>query len=148
MTFIANLLWFILGGGVWGLTMFAIGLLWCITIVGIPVGVATFRFAAFVCFPFGREMVDARDCGEERIFGTGLVSFLWIIFFGLWSAIALGLTGVAYFCTIIGIPFGIAYLKIAAAAFNPLGKRIVSTEVAKAIRERKANAVLNSMQGK
>jgi uncharacterized membrane protein YccF (DUF307 family) len=147
MSFIANLLWFILGGWAWGLVMILGGALWCITIVGIPFGVASFRLGAFIFFPFGKELVDARDYGEQRIAGTGLMSFLWIIFYGLWTAIGSGLTGLAYFCTIVGIPFGLAYFKIAAAAFNPLGKRIVTTEIANEIRARKAKATLNAKLG-
>ena len=148
MSFIANLLWFLLGGWAWGLIMALGGALWCITIVGIPFGLASFRLAAFIFFPFGKELVDARDWGEQRITGTGLMSFFWIVFYGWWTAVGLGLTGLACFCTIVGIPFGLAYFKIASAAFNPLGKRIVTVDVANAIRARKANAALDAKLGK
>jgi uncharacterized membrane protein YccF (DUF307 family) len=126
MKTLANLLWFILGGWAWGLLMLASGALWCLTIIGIPFGIASFRLAKLVFFPFGKEMVDAHDVGEERILGTAGASFLWIIFYGLWASIALILCGIGCCCTLIGIPFGIAYFKIAVATFNPLGKRVVS----------------------
>lgn len=148
MAFVGNLLWFILGGWAMGLSMILAGALWCITIIGIPFGVATFRLAMFGFFPFGKELVNAEDVGEKRVAGTGIAAVLWIIFYGLWAAIAYGLLGLCYFCSIIGIPFGIASFKLAAASFNPLGKRIVTTEMANAIRARKANAALNAKLGK
>lgn len=147
MSFIANLLWFLLGGWAWGLIMALGGILWCLSIVGIPFGLATLRLAGFICCPFGKELVDARDFGEERIFGTGVTSAIWIACYGLWAAIGLGLCGLSYCCTIIGIPFGLAYFKIASAAFNPLGKRVVSTDVARAIRARKVDAILDTKLG-
>lgn len=45
MRFIGNLIWFVFGGLILGLSWAAIGLVWCITIVGIPVGVQCFKLA-------------------------------------------------------------------------------------------------------
>ena len=63
-----------------------IELLVAITIVGIPFAVAAFRIASFAAFPFGKELVDARAVGEDRILGTSLANLLWIILAGLWAA--------------------------------------------------------------
>ncbi len=148
MAFVGNLLWFILGGWAMGLSMILAGALWCITIIGIPFGVALFRLSRFGFFPFGKELVNAEDVGEKRVAGTGFMALLWIVFYGFWAAISYAVLGLCYFCSIIGIPFGIASFKLAAASFNPLGKRIVSTDMAQVIRARKANAALNAKLGK
>jgi len=126
MAFVGNVLWFIFGGGIvaWFFWVLS-GILLAITIVGLPFAIAAFRIAGFAAFPFGRELVDARLVGEERIFGTGLANFLWIILAGVWLAISHALAGVSYCLTIIGIPFGIAHFKLAMVSFAPLGKRPV-----------------------
>ena len=42
MSIIGNLLWFILGGIISGLSWILSGCLWCITIIGIPIGIHCF----------------------------------------------------------------------------------------------------------
>jgi len=124
MALIGNILWFIFGGGIFAWFLWVLsGILLAVTIIGLPFAVAAFRIAGFAAFPFGKELVDARLVGEERIFGTGLANFLWIILAGVWLAISHALAGVSYCLTIIGIPFGIAHFKLALVCFAPLGKR-------------------------
>ena len=96
-----------------------------LTVVGIPFGFAAFRIAGFAAFPFGKELVDSREVGEERVMGTGLANFLWIILAGIWLAISHILAGAGLCLTIIGIPFGFAHFRLAAVCFAPLGKRAV-----------------------
>lgn len=126
MAFVGNVLWFVFGGGIFAWFFWVVsGILLAVTIVGLPFAVAAFRIAGFAAFPFGKELVDARLVGEERVFGTGLANFLWIILAGLWLAISHALAGISYCLTIIGIPFGIAHFKLAIVSFAPLGKRQV-----------------------
>ena len=126
MALILNIIWFIFGGGfvAWLLWVVLGGLLF-ITVVGIPFGFAAFRIAGFAAFPFGKELVDSRAVGEERVLGTGLANFLWIILAGIWLAISHILAGATLCLTIIGIPFGFAHFRLAAVCFAPLGKRSV-----------------------
>ncbi len=141
MSFIGNLLWFIFGGGfALGLSWVFIGCLWCITIIGIPIGIACFRISAFAFFPFGKVLVPAEAVGEKAVVGSGLMNILWFIFSGLWLAISHVIVGVSYCLTIIGIPFGLANFKIAQASLAPLGKRIVSTAKANEIAAAAAQA--------
>ena len=141
MSFIGNLLWLVFGGGILlGLSWLLVGIVWCCTIVGIPIGIGCFRVAGFAFCPFGKELVPAEWVGEERIAGTGVMNFLWCVFSGLWLALAHVLVGIGDCLTIIGIPFGLANFKIAEAAFAPLGKRAVTREVAEAARARQAQA--------
>jgi len=140
MALIGNLLWLIFGGGIPGfLGWIFFGVILCITVIGIPFGIASFRIALFVLWPFGQELVDAELVGERRITGTGLANILWIILAGIWLALLHAVVGVLMCITIIGIPFGLANFKIASAAFSPLGKRIVSKETATAARMRRAH---------
>ncbi|SMD05154.1 Uncharacterized membrane protein YccF, DUF307 family [Desulfocicer vacuolatum DSM 3385] len=126
MRLLLNILWFVFGGGVisWFLWVL-LGCLLFITIVGIPFAYAAFRIAGFAAFPFGKELVDARELGDERIAGTGLANFLWIIFAGIWLAISHIVAGASLCLTIIGIPFGFAHFRLAAVCFAPLGKKPV-----------------------
>ena len=126
MALLGNILWFVFGGGiVAALSWLLTGLVLAITVVGIPFAVAAFRIAGFAAFPFGRELVDARAVGEERILGTGLSNLLWIVLAGIWLAIGHVFWGLVCCLTIIGIPFGLAHFKLASVSFAPLGKRVV-----------------------
>ena len=51
---LGNVIWFLCGGVISGLSWLLTGCLWCITIIGIPVGMQCFKFAALSFFPFGR----------------------------------------------------------------------------------------------
>ncbi len=126
MAFLLNILWFILGGGFFaGLLWLLTGCILILTIVGIPFGYAAFRIAGFAAFPFGKELVDARVVGEERVVGTTLGNVLWIVLAGIWLAISHVMAGVTLCLTIIGIPFGFAHFRLAGVCFAPLGKRTV-----------------------
>ncbi len=53
---IANVLWLILGGWEMALGYLAGGVLCCITIVGIPVGLQSFKLMALALLPFGAKV--------------------------------------------------------------------------------------------
>ena len=144
MSFVGNLLWFVFGGGLiaW-FFWFLASVIFAITIIGIPFARAAFRISVFSAFPFGRELIDGRLVGNERTTGTGIVNFLWCIFAGLWLEISHALLGVFFCISIIGIPFGLAHFKLAQVSFAPLGKVIVSSELAKSAKARAATAQLD-----
>ena len=58
MSFIGNILWFVLGGFLISIYYFLMGLLFCITIIGIPFGVQLMKIGAFALNPFGHEPVS------------------------------------------------------------------------------------------
>ena len=64
------------------------------------------------------------------MYGGGAVSTLanifWIIFFGIPMALGNLLTGLLWCVTIIGIPFGRQFFKIARLSLTPFGARIIS----------------------
>ncbi len=126
MILFLNIVWFIFGGGLLSWILWVLlGCLLFVTIVGIPFAYAAFRIAGFAAFPFGKELVDSREMGEDRITGTGLANFLWIILAGIWLAISHIIVGAGLCLTIIGIPFGFAHFRLAAVCFAPLGKKPV-----------------------
>lgn len=116
---IANLLWFICGGLLSGLSWIVAGCLWCISIIGIPIGLQCFKFAGLAFFPFGKEVV----------YGGGTISFLaniiWLIVSGIPMAVGNALVGLICCITIIGIPFGKQFFKIAKLSLMPFGAEVI-----------------------
>lgn len=129
MTLIGNILWLIFGGFVMGVGWWLAGLIAILTIVGIPWARACFVIGQFTFFPFGADAV-ARDVltGREDL-GTGCLGALgnvvWFVFLGIWLAIGHIVCALFLFLTIIGIPFGLQHLKLAALTLAPIGKTIV-----------------------
>ena len=92
-----------------------------VLIITIPFGIAAFRIAAYVLWPFGRTTEIRRDAGVASLIGN----ILWILLFGWWLAIGHLVTGVLLCLTIIGIPLGLASFKIIPITLAPLGVQIV-----------------------
>jgi uncharacterized membrane protein YccF (DUF307 family) len=125
---VLNVLWLVLSG-LWLALGYALaGLIMCLLIITIPFGIASFRLAAYVLWPFGRTVVRRPDAGAPSVIGN----VLWFLLIGLWMAIAHLILGVLLCLTIIGIPLGLGNFKLAAVAIAPLGKEIVSTGDARA----------------
>lgn len=118
MNFLANIIWFILGGWYTGLSWLVLGLLWCITIVGMPLGIQCFKFAKLSACPFGKDVQYGTSAGSL------LLNILWIVLTGVPMAIEHALTGLFLCCTIIGIPFGVQHLKLAKLALMPFGASV------------------------
>ena len=146
MSTIGNFLWFILGGVFMGLGWWLAGLLAFVSIIGIPWGRACFVIGNFTFFPFGKEAIDREELSGERDMGTGSLgvvgNIVWFLLAGWWLAIGHVMSAIACFVTIIGIPFGIQHLKLAGIALAPIGKTIVTKELAEAARNNKAKADL------
>jgi uncharacterized membrane protein YccF (DUF307 family) len=116
-----NVLWLVLAGFWMFLAYLVAGVLWCITIIGIPFGIASFRIGAFALWPFGRTVVAKPGAGV----GSGIGNVLWFIFSGIWLAIGHAVTGALLCVTVIGIPLGLANFKLIPVSLFPLGKDIV-----------------------
>ncbi|MQM34492.1 MAG: hypothetical protein CRU72_08620, partial [Candidatus Accumulibacter phosphatis] len=136
MRSIGNFLWFIFGGLVMGLAWWLAGLIALLTIVGIPWARASFVIGQFSFFPFGREAISRHELNQQEDIGTGVLGLvgnvIWFVFAGLWLAIGHLTAALACVLTIIGIPFAIQHLKLAGIALAPIGKTIVTIEVAQA----------------
>jgi uncharacterized membrane protein YccF (DUF307 family) len=121
---ILNVLWLVLAGFWMFLGYLLAGVLWCITIIGIPFGIASFRIGLFALWPFGRTVVEKPGAGA----GSAIGNVLWFIFSGIWLAIGHAVTGALLCLTIIGIPLGLANFKLIPVSLFPLGKDIVTTD--------------------
>ena len=150
MRAIGNLLWFILGGVWMGLAWWIAGLLAYLSVVGIPWGKACFVIGQFTFFPFGKEAISRKELTQKDDIGTGslgtLGNIIWFIFAGVWLAIGHVSSALLNFITIIGIPFGIQHLKLAGIALAPIGKTVVSKEVAAAARKANEEAKLAALR--
>ncbi len=120
MKSIGNLIWFIFGGFWQGMSWCIIGLLWCLSIIGIPVGIQCFKLSRFSFFPFGKEV----EYGSSI---SIVPNILWIIFGGIPLAISALVNGLFLCITIIGIPFGLQCFKFAKLALMPFGTRVYKT---------------------
>lgn len=119
MSFLGNLVWLIFGGLVSGLSWLVSGVMWCISIIGIPYGLQCFKFARMSFTPFGHDVE----------YGGGAVSFLvnviWFFLNGWWMALGHFIIGCVWCLTIVGIPFGLQFFKIAKLSLSPFGSSVV-----------------------
>ncbi|MBC9225191.1 YccF domain-containing protein [Aeromicrobium sp. 636] len=126
MRLLLNILWLVVSGFWMFLGYMVAGALWCITIIGIPFGIASFRIGLFALWPFGRTVVTKPTAGV----GSGVGNVIWFIFSGLWLAIGHAVTGALLCITIIGIPLGLANFKLIPVSLWPLGRDIVPVDAA------------------
>ncbi|ATB70631.1 putative membrane protein [Sulfurospirillum diekertiae] len=152
MRSIGNFLWFILGGVFMGLCWWIVGVLAFITIIGIPWAKACFIIGQFTFFPFGKEAISRKELLHKDDIGTStfgtIGNILWFLFAGIWLALGHVFSAIACFASIIGIPFGIQHLKLAAISLFPIGQTIVDKEVAAAARNFNAEQTAASMRHK
>ncbi|WP_445362705.1 YccF domain-containing protein [Microbulbifer sp. ANSA003] len=150
MRTLGNFLWFILGGVFMGLCWWFCSLIAFISIIGIPWGRACFVIGKFSFFPFGKEAISREELtlrGDIGTSGFGLVgNIIWFLLAGIWLAIGHLLHAIACFITIIGIPFGLQHLKLAAISLSPIGKTIVSKEVAQSAKMRNADVEVTRLR--
>ncbi|WP_153147398.1 YccF domain-containing protein [Dechloromonas sp. H13] len=150
MRAIGNFLWFILGGFLMGLAWWLVGVLALLTIVGIPWARAAFVIGQFSFLPFGKEAISRRELHQADDIGTGALGLIgnviWFVCAGVWLAIGHVASAIACFITIIGIPFALQHLKLAGLALAPIGKTIVTCEVAAAARAANATATAAALR--
>ncbi|MDN5570375.1 MAG: YccF domain-containing protein [Propionibacteriaceae bacterium] len=124
MRTLLNLIWLIFGGLWLSIGYFFFGLLACLLIVTIPVGVASFRMAAYALWPFGKTVVNKPSSGT----GAALLNVVWFLIGGVWLAVGHVTTAAAQAVTIVGIPLAIANIKMIPVTCFPFGKMIVDSD--------------------
>lgn len=112
-----NILWLIFGGAFLCFLWCIAGLICFCTIILIPVGYQCFKFAGFVLWPFGKK-INYRLSTVSSFF-----NIIWIILLGWELAIASLTIGLIWCITIVGIPFGIQFIKFAQLALFPFGSK-------------------------
>ena len=126
MRFLLNVIWLVFGGFWLVLGYIFAGIVACIFIITIPAGVACFRIAAYVLWPFGKRVVPMPGAGS----GSDLMNIVWFLIAGVWLAIGHILTAFAQAITIIGIPLAIANLKLIPITCFPFGKMVIDDPTA------------------
>lgn len=119
MRTLGNIIWIIFGGLITALFWVLWGVIFHITIIGIPLGRQAFKMANLTLAPFGKTI----------IYGGGapslLANIIWVVLIGIWEAIAYVIAGAVFCVTIIGIPFGLQLFKLAKLSLMPFGARVV-----------------------
>ncbi len=121
---ILNVIWLILEGLWMAIAYVLAGLVAFVLIITIPFGIAAFRIAGYVLWPFGRTIDRRPHAGVASLIGN----VIWVILFGWWLAVGHLVAGVLLCLTIIGIPLGLASFKIIPITLLPLGVRIVPVD--------------------
>ena len=122
MSLLGNLIWLVFGGFFMSLSYLVLGFGYCVTIIGIPIGLQLFKLARLSLFPFGSEVsvgVEASGCGFL------LLNLFCIVFGGLEMALAHAFLGLLFCITIVGIPFGMQHFKLARLALTPFGRGVL-----------------------
>jgi len=150
-----NVIWYFpYFGFLLALPMAIFGLFWCITIVGLPLGLGMLQIAKFLLFPHTHSLVSQSAVnklkGKEqnelwRIFSI-IVSILYFPI-GLIAAVIYILAALANFITILGIPNGLVIIKMLGAVFNPVNKICVPDYVASHIKTRNDQQRLDNYLG-
>lgn len=120
MRVLGNILWIILGGLAIAIGWALVGLILCISIIGIPLGIQAFKMAGLTLTPFGKTVQYGGGVGSV------LANILWVVLVGWWMALGYLGAGVLNCIIIIGIPFGLQSFKMAKLALWPFGAEIVN----------------------
>ncbi len=121
MRTVLNIIWLFLGGIWLALGYVVAGILACLLVVTAPAGLAAFRMARYVLWPFGSAVVYKTSAGT----GSTVMNVLWVVLFGWWLALGHIATAIAQSFTIVGIASAVVNLKMLPLAIAPFGKQIV-----------------------
>ena len=121
MKALGNLIWLVFGGIIIALIYYIVGLLMCLTVIGIPFGIQLFKLGSYALWPFGHELVDRP--GEPGCLSI-VMNLIWILL-GWWEIAIIHLVcGLLCCLTVVGIPFGIQHFKLALNSIFPFGKEV------------------------
>ena len=118
MNLLLNFIWLILGGFIVVLAYLLGGIVLCLTIIGIPFGIACFKLAGLALAPFGREIREKEPPGGAL---AVIMNIIWILLPGLELAIFHLLMAMVLAVTIIGLPLASQHLKMTRLAILPFG---------------------------
>ena len=112
-----NILWLIFGGIIGAIVYFLLGVVFCVTIIGIPFGKQFFKFSKVSLWPIGKEVEVNYE--SHKIFNA-----IWFAFGGFVGAIAYTFLAIVLCVTLIGIPFGKQAYKLARLSMGPFGATV------------------------
>jgi uncharacterized membrane protein YccF (DUF307 family) len=147
---ILNLIWLIPIGAILAIGWLISAAFLAASIIGLPWAVAALTLSSLAAWPFGRDVIKRTDLtGAPEIAGGGLNligNIIWFSLAGLWLALAHVSAGLVACVTLIGIPFGIQHFKLAGTAIAPVGKIVVSKELAAEVRRQRASQSINAFR--
>ena len=124
MNTVGNIVWFLLGGFLIFLGYLIGGLVLCLTIVGIPLGIQSFKLAGAVLAPFGKRVVEKEGASGAL---AVILNVVWIVLPGLELAITHLVLAILLGITIVGIPLAKQHLKLIPLALMPFGRSFEPT---------------------
>jgi uncharacterized membrane protein YccF (DUF307 family) len=139
MRTVLNVLNFVLGGFFTTLGWLIATFFSVVLIFTLPLTRSCWEITKISLLPFGNEAIHVDELYPDKsntllTAGSSLLNIVWLVLFGWWLCLSHIVAGIAQCITIIGIPVGIANFKIAAIALWPVGRRVVSVEVAQQAR--------------
>jgi len=122
MKILGNLIWLVFGGFAIFLEYMVAGLLLCITIIGIPFGLQSFKLGILALWPFGQK-IEYMDYAPGCL--STFMNIIWFFIGGVWIMLTHLFFGILLGITIIGIPWAKQHFKMASLALTPFGRRVV-----------------------
>jgi len=122
MKILGNLIWLVFGGFAIFMEYMVAGLLLCITVIGIPFGLQSFKLGILALWPFGQK-IEYMDYAPGCL--STIMNILWLFIGGIWIMLTHLLFGILLGITIIGIPWARQHFKMASLALTPFGRRLV-----------------------
>lgn len=119
ISLLGNVIWFLAGGALTALSWVFYGILWSITVVGLPIGIQCFKYAVLSACPFGVEVMPTLNVGSM------IPNVIWMLVTGIPMAFEHLVLGLVLCVTIVGIPFGLQHFKLARLALMPFGTILV-----------------------
>jgi len=137
------------GGWATAISCYISGAFCCLTIIFIPVGIASFKLGYYLFAPFTSRMIKkstlakltGRNISEQKkwysIF-TPIANTLWAILFGWWLTAVYAICGVLCYISIVEIPFGIILFRLLKAGipFTIIGYTIITEDEYKRLVEK------------
>ena len=122
MKILGNIIWLIFGGFAIFLEYIFAGIALCLTIVGIPFGLQSFKLGMLALWPFGQK-IEYMDYAPGCL--STIMNIIWFFIGGIWIALTHLFFGILLGITIIGIPWAKQHFKMMSLAFTPFGRRVV-----------------------
>lgn len=154
MRFAGNVIWFVLGGAITALFWLVGAAVFAVSIVGLPLTRSALEVARLSAWPFGKEVVHVRELDAKGVSAmtatTGTIGFvfnlIWLFTFGWILFLSYLVAGVLNCLTIIGIPLGLQSFKLAGISLWPVGRRVVTVEMAELVRKDAAKRKLDRIR--
>lgn len=123
MNVVANLLWVIFVGWELAIIFGLVGVICCVTILFIPIGLQYFKLTRLAIWPFGYKP----DFTKLNGFKLAL-NIIWLILAGWEMAATMFIFGAVCCITIVLIPCGLQLFKFGRLVIMPLGTTIEKIE--------------------